>query len=114
MTRTNIRSVLVVSTVIAASLLGIAIAAGKPAARHYTVVITAMRFEPQELTVQVGDSVKWVNHDPFPHTVTAVVKQFESHDIPAGTSWTYVAKSTGGFSYQCSLHPNMPGMLYVK
>ncbi|MGH8180055.1 MAG: plastocyanin/azurin family copper-binding protein, partial [Steroidobacteraceae bacterium] len=50
-----------------------------------------MRFNPQTLTVQRGDRVTWINKDLFPHTVTAAGK-FDSHPIPAGGSWTYVAR----------------------
>jgi plastocyanin len=84
----------------------------KPAT--HTIVIEAMRFEPRELTVKNGDTIVWVNHDPFPHTVTAESKQFDSHDIASGGSWKYTARKAGVFSYTCSLHPNMPGTLRVE
>lgn len=84
----------------------------KPA-RHQ-VVIEAVRFDPQELTVKVGDTIVWVNHDPFPHTTTAVGKQFDSHEIAAGHSWKYTAKKVGVFAYACSLHPTMLGTLRVE
>jgi plastocyanin len=116
MPRVNIRSTLLVSAVVAATTLGFAIdiAAGEPPPTHHTVVIEAMRFDPQELTVKAGDTVVWVNHDPFPHTVSATGRQFDSHDIATGASWKYVARKGGNFAYVCSLHPNMPGMLHVN
>ena len=84
----------------------------KPATHQ--VVIEAVRFDPQELTVKVGDTIVWINHDPFPHTITAVGKQFDSHEIAAGHSWQYTAKKAGVFAYACTLHPTMLGTLRVE
>ncbi len=93
---------------------GPAAARAAPKSATHTIVIQAMRFEPQELTVRTGDTIVWVNHDPFPHTVTAVGKQFDSHEIAAGASWKFTARYAGVFAYACSLHPNMPGTLRVE
>ncbi len=87
------------------------ILAGK-AARH-TVRIRGVKFEPDTIEVNRGDTIVWVNQDPYPHTVTAP-GVFDSHSIPAGGKWQYVARKAGDFSYVCTLHPNMKGMLGVK
>ena len=89
-------------------------AAAQPKPATHQVVIEAVRFDPQEFTVKVGDMIVWVNRDPFPHTVTAVGKQFDSHEIAAGRSWKYAARKTGVFAYGCSLHPTMLGTLRVE
>lgn len=50
-----------------------------------------MKYEPEALTVNRGDTVVWgANKDPFPDTVTAK-GAFDSHDIAAGKSWKYIA-----------------------
>jgi plastocyanin len=87
-------------------------AAAEKAATH-TVVIEGVKFEPETLTVARGDTVVWVNKDPFPHTVTAK-GAFDSHDIAAGKSWKYVARKAGEYAYVCTLHPNMQAKLVVK
>ena len=51
---------------------------------------------------------RWINKDPFPHTVTAA-GAFDSHPIAAGRSWKYKARRAGEFSYICTLHPTMKG-----
>lgn len=89
-------------------------AAAHPRSRSHKVVIEAVRFEPQELTVKVGETIVWINHDPFPHTVTAVGKQFDSHAIAAGGSWKFIARKAGVYAYACTLHPNMLGTLHVE
>jgi plastocyanin len=77
-------------------------------------MIEAVRFDPQELTVKVGDTIVWTNHDPFPHTASAVGKQFDSHEIAAGRSWKFTARKKGVFPYACRLHPTMLGTLRVE
>jgi len=71
------------------------------------------RYEPALITVKKGDSVTWVNKDPFPHTVTAA-GEFDSRSIAADGKWTYRATKAGEFAYICTLHPNMKGTLKVE
>jgi plastocyanin len=83
------------------------------AGANHTVVIEGVKFEPEALTVNRGDTIVWVNKDPFPHTVTAK-GVFDSHDIAAGKSWKYTASKAGEYAYVCTLHPNMKATLTVK
>ena len=71
------------------------------------------RYEPSAITVKKGDTVTWVNKDPFPHTVTAAGK-FDSRSIAADGKWTFRATQAGQFDYICTLHPNMKGTLKVE
>jgi plastocyanin len=80
----------------------------------HTVVIVAMKFEPESLTVKPGDTIVWINKDFFPHTATAEDRSFDSRDIGTNKSWKYVAKKDGTFPYICTLHPTMKGTLTVK
>jgi plastocyanin len=66
------------------------------------------------LTVRKGDSVVWVNKDPFPHTATSKSGKFDSGTIDAGKSWKLTPRTTGEFGYVCALHPTMKGTLRVK
>ena len=79
----------------------------------HTVVIDGVKYDPETVTAKRGDTVIWVNKDPFPHTVTAK-GVFDSHEIPAGKSWKYTPRRVGEYSYICTLHPNMKGKLEVK
>jgi plastocyanin len=84
----------------------------KPAS--HTVTIDASAFDPADLTVAAGDTVVWVNKDFFAHTATSKSGGFDSDDIPAAKSWTYLTKKKGDFPYVCSIHPSMKGTLHVK
>ena len=79
----------------------------------HTVAIDGTRYVPDALTVKRGDTVAWVNKDPFPHTVTAK-GAFDSRDIGAGKSWKFTPRTAGDYAYTCTLHPNMKGMLKVE
>lgn len=99
--------------------LGLAVAVAfantrAPTPRTYTVTIENMEFSPKTLTVQRHDRVVWVNKDLFPHTATASSKVFDSHEIAATGSWTYIAGKAGEYAYGCSLHPTMKGKLIVR
>ncbi len=84
------------------------------AERTHTVIVEAMRFVPEVLTVQRGDRVVWVNKDLFPHTATANAGTFDSGSMAPSASWTYVAREPGRHRYLCSLHPTMTGTLTVQ
>jgi plastocyanin len=87
-------------------------AAAKP--ERHIVTIDGTSFRPADLTVNVGDTVVWTNKDPFPHSATSKLGKFDSDEIKADGSWTYVAKKKGDFPYICSIHPSMKGTLHVK
>jgi len=77
------------------------------------VAMEGVQFQPQTVTVRAGDSVVWVNNDPFPHTVTSAAGGFDSHAVAAGQSWTLTPRTRGEFPYACSLHPTMKATLRV-
>jgi plastocyanin len=78
----------------------------------HTVTIDGVRFEPAALTVRPGDVVIWVNHDPFPHTVTGP-GTLTSPDIGASERWQWTAAGTGDLPYVCKYHPTMTAVITV-
>ena len=94
--------------------MGPATAADAPKAAAHTVAIDGTHFQPAMLTVKVGDSVTWVNKDPFPHTVTSASGGFDSREIAPGKSWKYTATKKGEFTYVCIFHPTMKAALKVE
>ncbi len=88
-----------------------ALAADRP--RTHEVVIQGLQNVPETLTVKGGDTIVWVNKDPFPHTVTSP-GAFDSGPIAAGKSWQFTARRAGTYPYVCMLHSNMKGTLRVE
>ena len=93
---------------------GLGAAADAPTSTSHTVTIEGVSFQPQVLTVKVGDSIVWVNKDPFPHTVTSRAGDFDSGEIQPGKSWNYSPQKRGTFPYICTLHPTMKATLRVQ
>ena len=51
-------------------------AAGVLPHKTHTVVIEGTSFQPPRLAVALGDTVVWINKDPFPHTATSTTGAF--------------------------------------
>jgi plastocyanin len=92
----------------------VAPASAQEKSKVHTVLIDGMKFSPQTLEVNAGDTVVWRNKDPYPHTATAENKAFDSRDIPENGTWKYEAKAKGTMPYFCKLHTTMKGVLVVK
>jgi plastocyanin len=81
-------------------------------------------YEPNPLTVKVGDTIAVENKDTTPHTVTngkdatdpTMGKLFDTSIINAGDSAEIVAADLdpGEYPYFCSVHPYMTGTLTVQ
>lgn len=110
-----LRLLLATALLTTGSLTALAAQPPSPAsAQVHEVVIEDMRFTPQMLVVHRGDRIRWVNRDPFPHTVTAANGAFDSREIAPDGSWSYVARKAGEYDYRCTLHVTMKGKLEVR
>jgi len=82
-------------------------------AREVSVTIDNFTFVPQQLTLKVGDSVTWTNHDDIPHTVVSAGK-FRSKTLDTDNSFSFTFTTAGDYTYFCSLHPPMTGVIKVE
>jgi plastocyanin len=65
------------------------------------------------LTVPVGTTVTWTNHDEEPHTVVANDGSFHSPSLGTNATFSYTFSTAGTFAYICSIHPFMHGTVVV-
>lgn len=81
----------------------------------HTVKITGMKFATPKLTVKVGETVKWVNEDTAPHTVTTTSgpAKLDSGTLQKGDSWSYTFTKAGTYEYYCAVHPDMKASITV-
>ncbi|HEV7976849.1 plastocyanin/azurin family copper-binding protein [Amycolatopsis sp.] len=81
-----------------------------------TVMMQDYAFTPGSLTVQVGDTVTWMQHDTAPHDVvtTSAPVAFRSPQLSQGESWSYTFRSSGTYAYYCSVHPDMRAQVIVQ
>lgn len=81
----------------------------------YEVSIDNFSFQPQTLTVPVGVTVTWINHDDIPHTVLSVDKKtMVSPALDTDEKFSYTFNSAGTNDYYCSVHPHMKGRIIVE
>ncbi len=92
-----------------AAILGVTSAPA--AAKIIQVTISDLRFSPQDVQAEVGDTVEWINKDPLDHTATAP-KRWDVM-IPANGQGRTVLKKAGKVAYYCRFHPNMKASLSV-
>lgn len=111
------------------------IACGKPTVERSTTesgphrLVVSMRddmtFEPARVSIQLGDTVVWVNAGKLPHTTTGdpdrvgtpahvvlpeSAPPWDSRAMSEGEEYRVVFTVPGRYAYVCSLH-EMAGML---
>ncbi len=81
--------------------------------RTFEVQMRSIKYAPAAITVQVGDTVRWINGDAVGHTVTPVDKTLwgtpGSGDAPTallmrGDSWSFTFTEPGTYPYYCIPH----------
>jgi plastocyanin len=85
-----------------------------PPAGAVVVHIKDFAYKPESVTIRPGQSVRFVEDDETPHTVTATDKSFDSGNLDKGRSWTHTFASEGTYAYLCAYHPYMKGKVVVK
>ena len=81
------------------------------------VVVVHMKnfaFVPDTVTIAPGQTVRWVNDDDTPHTITASDKSFDSGNLNKKDAWTYAFAKPGTYAYICAYHPYMKAKVVVK
>jgi plastocyanin len=91
----------------------LALDVGSARAEDLKVTIDNFTFTPAELTVKVGTTVTWNNHDDIPHTVVSAGK-FRSKAMDTDDSFSFTFTTAGEYKYFCSLHPHMTGTVKVE
>ncbi|MBL7001163.1 MAG: hypothetical protein ISR80_00145 [Nitrosopumilus sp.] len=87
-------------------------------------------YDPPQMFVTVGDIITWYNDDREGHTVTSGEGSgrfgwmndnfgtpndyFDSARFMPGESWSYEFEESGTFSYYCTIHPWMEGIIVVE
>ncbi|AFS81726.1 blue (type1) copper domain-containing protein [Candidatus Nitrosopumilus koreensis AR1] len=88
-------------------------------------------YDPPLINVIVGDTITWYNDDRETHTVTSGDGPgrfgwmdnknfgkpdgiFDSGEFSPGDSWSYKFEESGTFSYFCTIHPWMEGIVVVE
>jgi plastocyanin len=78
-----------------------------------TVEMRNNAFNPPQLNVPPGTTVRFVNNDSVAHTATADNGLFDTGELPPGYSFDVVLDGAGTVTYHCELHPEMQGSIVV-
>ena len=79
-----------------------------------SIDIHQFAFMPREITVVPGTKIVWINRDETPHTVRASDGSFASKAMDTEDRFEQTFAREGDFSYFCTLHPFMTGIVHVS
>jgi len=78
-----------------------------------TVHVIDNRYEPAEVEISAGQAVRWVFEGAMEHDVVAEDASFVS-ELQNEGEYTHVFDAAGAFAYDCSIHPEMRGLVTVR
>jgi plastocyanin len=90
----------------------VATAAGTDATSQ--VMIDNFVYNPVPLTIKVGTTVTWINHDDIPHTVDSTEGKFKSGALDTDDKFEYRFTAAGEYPFYCRIHPKMTGKIIVQ
>lgn len=95
------------------TIILVLITTGLKAQVKYTVLTAGNTFSPNNITINVGDTVEWTNTGGT-HNVNGTQATFPSNPVSFGNSvggapWTYtfVFNTAGTYAYRCDIHFSM-------
>ena len=71
-------------------------------------------YAPDNLSITVGSTVTWQNTDAVAHTTTSNGNAFDSGSVRAGGQFSFTFQNAGTFTYHCTIHPGMVGVVTVR
>ncbi|HEY0671316.1 MAG TPA: carboxypeptidase regulatory-like domain-containing protein [Longimicrobiales bacterium] len=76
------------------------------------VSMTNTSFQPQQVEVAVGGTVRFTNNDPFAHNATG--PGVSTGNMTPGQVVEEIMPTAGTFNYTCTLHAGMSGSIVVR
>jgi plastocyanin len=112
------------TTTVTVTLMSTGTLAGTPVAAHaghddpgavVEVVIKGFVYQPDPVTISVGQTVTWTNQDVVPHTATARDREMlQSGTLGQGESYSQAFDAPGTYEYFCEFHAGMKGVVVVE
>lgn len=114
MDKTVVASMLKAASAAAVAVIALGISPAD-AGEVVEVSIVKMKFEPQQIKVRPGTTVKWVNNEKRSnHSVLFAQEGLpESERFFPGESWQRTFEKPGVYPYICGPHPEMTGVVEV-
>jgi len=98
------------------TLLGIALISPIATAEEFTVSQKDKAFSVEVLKIKAGDTVSFVNDDPFFHNIFSLsdTKTFDLGSSPQGSVKKEVFDKPGTVEVECAIHPEMTMTIQVE
>jgi len=84
-----------------------------PPPQAVTVIIEGYGYQPQQLEIDAGTTVTWVNNDPVSHDADSSDALWDAPFLAEGESTSRTFTEPGSYLYFCSIHPYMQGLVTV-
>ena len=79
------------------------------------VAMKGFEFVPENATVEVGQTITWVNEDTAQHDAVAREGDGPKSELfNQGESYSWTAERAGTIEYVCTVHPGMDGTITVR
>ncbi len=78
------------------------------------IAVDNFSFSPATVTVPVGTTITWTNHDDIPHNVVSPEQKFKSPVLDTNETYAHTFDAAGTYKYYCSIHPRMTGQIVVR
>jgi plastocyanin len=91
-----------------------AMSSGDKPASGAEVKIDNFSFGPASVTVPVGSTITWTNHDDVPHVVASDDKIFKSKALDTDDRFSFTFTKPGTYEYFCAIHPKMTAKIVVQ
>ncbi len=85
-----------------------------PSVNQIVVTMKNIAFNPQDVTINTGETIVWENDDNVDHHVVSNTGVFDSGVMTPGSSYSFTFSTAGTYAYHCSIHPSMTGTITVK
>ncbi|HET6464076.1 MAG TPA: plastocyanin/azurin family copper-binding protein [Nitrospiria bacterium] len=85
-----------------------------------TVIRNSFKLNPQDLTIKVGDTVKWTNTDERKHNLASIPGSGPGDELEIfavmepGAVYSHTFKVPGEYPYFCFIHNQMTGKITVE
>jgi plastocyanin len=78
------------------------------------VTMENIAFNPETVTVKVGQRITWTNEDGVQHDVESTSgEKIDSDLFGEGGTFSFTPKKAGTIEYVCTVHPGMDGEIVV-
>jgi plastocyanin len=78
---------------------------------NHEIIISNNQFIPSSITIQKGDSIRWINRDNITHSIYNT--EFDSKILKKYEEFKQSFHKSGKYEYICQIHPNLKGSIIV-